>query len=82
MDAIGGDEFPAPEVKAGPGLGHAAKGHFLDGLAGGRIHDGGDDTHRQVDNDGSAGLSMAAVAQSVLSIRSSRDGPFAPFSAI
>lgn len=65
MDAIGGDEFPALQVEAGPGLGHTAKGHFLDGLAGGRIHDGGDDTHRQADNDGRACLSMAAVDKTV-----------------
>lgn len=61
MDAIGGDEFAALEVEAGPGLGHAAEGHFLDGLAGSRIHDGGDDTHRHADNDGRAYMSMAAV---------------------
>ncbi len=82
MNAVGGDEFAIFQVEAGPGLGHAAKGHFLDGLTGGRIHDGGDDTHRQADNDGRAYMSMAAIAKSVFDLGSSGDGPFAPLVTI
>lgn len=82
MNPIGGDEFAALQVEAGPRLGHAAKGHFLDGLAGGRIHDGGDDTHRQADTDGRTHLSMAAVNKSLLAIGSCHDSRFAPRAAI
>lgn len=45
MDAIGGHQFAALQVEAGPGFGHPPEGHFLDVLAGGRIHDGCDDSH-------------------------------------
>lgn len=72
MNPVGGDEFATLQIEAGPGLGHAAKGHFLDGLAGGRIHDGGDDTHRQADTDGRACMSMVAVDQTVFGMVKSR----------
>lgn len=45
MDAIGGHALAGFQVERGPGLGHAAKGHLLDGLSGGGIHDGCNDTH-------------------------------------
>lgn len=46
FDAVGGDQFAGGEIEGNPGLGHPPEGHFLDGLAGGRVHDRGNNTHR------------------------------------
>ena len=45
LDAISRDQFARGKIEAGPGLWHSAERHFLDRLAGGRVHDGSDDTH-------------------------------------
>ena len=73
MDPVGGHEFAALQIEAGPGLGHAAKGHFLDGLAGGGIHDGGDDTHPQADKRSYGRPSMPANDESVRYVSSKHD---------
>ena len=45
MDSIGSNEFSGCEVEGYPWLGHPPKGHLLNWLARGRVHDGGDDAH-------------------------------------
>lgn len=45
MHAVGGDALSGFKVECYPRLGHPAEGHFLNGLAGGRVHDGCDNCH-------------------------------------
>ena len=45
VDAVGRDPFAIFQMEGRPRLGHAAEGHFLNGLARGGVHDGCDYAH-------------------------------------
>lgn len=54
MDAVSRDKLPGCKIERGPWLGHSSERHLLDRLSGGRIHDGGNDTHRRAGTGGAA----------------------------